>query len=155
MGFDAIDELFDETIVLPIKGRKYTIPSPSASAGLRMQRLLQGAVRADKAGVDPDKELLDDLDEIALFRDTLGPAFDEMDADGVSFAWVKHAAMTATVWSTISREAAEEYWTRSGDPEPPAPNRESRRSAAAAKTRSRGSTSGTSSRKAKSQVKKR
>jgi len=157
--FEALDELLDDSLELPVKGRDgqvrtYRIPSPSAESGLRIQRITTLATRLLAGGEAPDAEFLDDQEELDLIHDALGSADEEMQADGVDWAWRRHAGLTAVIWITQGAEAAESYWRAAGDPTRLAgPNRAERRaagkstgSAAASKTRSRASTSGTSAR---------
>ncbi|MFE1770266.1 hypothetical protein [Streptomyces sp. NPDC059008] len=149
MAFKALDELLDETIQLPIGGTVYTVPAPSAEVGLRTQALLNAAaVAADGGRVD--EQVLSDAAERDLYRDVLGSAHDRMIADGVTWPALKHAALTAMVWITQDKAAAEKFWNASGDPNRAAPNRQARRarSGAARSTPNRGSTSGTSGPKA-------
>lgn len=152
--FEALDELFDESLELPIKGKTYKIPSPSAEDGLKVQRITTMASRLMEKGEAVDTELLDDEEEQDLIQLCLGPTQAEMVANGVDWAWLRHAGLTAMFWITAGAEAAEKYWNTGGNPELLAPNREARRaakkngSAAANGTRKRGSTSGTSTRKA-------
>ncbi|QRX90875.1 DUF7426 family protein [Streptomyces noursei] len=149
MGFEALDELLDETIQLPIRGTVYTVPAPSAEVGLRTQALLNAAaVAADGGRVD--EQVLGDAAERDLYADVLGSAHAQMVADAVPWPALKHAALTAMVWITQDKAAAEKFWNAGGDPNRAAPNRETRRarSGAARSTPSRGSTSGTSGPKA-------
>lgn len=159
--FEALDELFDDALELPVKARDgktrtYKIPSPSAEDGLRIQRLTAMAVRLVGGGEAPDQDFLDDQDERDLIADALGPAQTEMQDDGVDWAWLRHAGLTAIIWISQGAEAAGTYWKAAGDPTKlPAPNRETRRaaakssgSAAASRTRKPSSTSGTSGRPA-------
>lgn len=156
--FEALDELFDDALELPVKGRDgevrtYRVPSPSAEDGLRINRLTAMAVRLVGGGQGVETEALDDEEELALIADALGPAHEEMLADGVDWAWMRHAGLTAVLWITQGPEAAGTYWKAAGDPTRLAPNRAARRakssgSAAASKTRKQASTSGTSGRPA-------
>ncbi|WP_275463376.1 hypothetical protein [Streptomyces noursei] len=149
MAFEALDELLDETLCLPIGGRTYTVPAPSAEVGLRTQALINAAATAADGG-QVDEQVLGDAAERDLYRDVLGPAHDEMVADGVTWPALKHSAITAMVWIAQDKAAAETFWNAAGDPSRLAPNREARRarSGAAKSTPSRGSTSGTSTRPA-------
>ncbi|MFD9146203.1 hypothetical protein ACFWDF_02870 [Streptomyces diastaticus] len=149
MAFREVDELLDETLQLPIRGRVYTVPAPPAAVGLRTQRLIAIAARAaDGDDVDVDAELLADAEERDLYAEVLGGAYEEMMADGVSWPVLKHASVTAMVWIAQNKDAAEKYWNTGGDPKRMAPNRAARRSGGANTTRSQGSTSGTSTRTA-------
>ncbi|MBK6015624.1 hypothetical protein [Streptomyces sp. MBT53] len=144
MAFQELGNLLDDSLVLPIKGKTYRIPAPSAATGLRVQAIMQAAATAADGG-QADKEVLADAAERDMYADVLGTAHAEMVADGVEWPMLKHAAVTAMVWIIQSKDRAEAYWNTGGDPSQLAPNRQQRRSTsgAANKTRSRGSTSGT------------
>ncbi|WKK26871.1 hypothetical protein QZH56_15495 [Streptomyces olivoreticuli] len=147
MAFEALDELLDETLRLPIGGRVYTVPAPSAEVGLRTQAIIHAAATAADGG-RADEQVLADAAERDLYADVLGSAHEQMVADGVPWPALKHAAITAMVWISQDKAAAERFWNAAGDPSRAAPNRETRRarSGAANSTRSRGSSSGTSTR---------
>lgn len=147
MGFEALDELLDESLHLPIAGKVYTVPAPSAEVGLRTQAIVHAAAVAADGG-RADEQILADAAERDLYADVLGSAHAEMVADGVPWPALKHAAITAMVWISQDKSAAERFWNAGGDPSRLAPNRAARRSpsGAASSTRSRGSTSGTSTR---------
>ncbi|WP_371677910.1 hypothetical protein [Streptomyces sp. NBC_01276] len=149
MAFEALDELLDERLELPVAGRLYTVPAPSAEIGLRTQALINAAAVAADGG-RADEQVLGDAAERDLYREVLGPAHDQMVADGVKWPVLKHSAITAMVWIAQDKAAAERYWNAAGDPNRLAPNRAARRnrSGAASSTPSRGSTSGTSTRPA-------
>lgn len=151
--FEALGELFDNTLTLPTGGREYVIPSPSAEDGLRVQKITTLAARLQSGGEAVDTTLLDDEEEVDLFQLCLGPVYDELLADGVDWAQLRHFGLTAMFWIVSDVETAEKYWRSKGDPSQLAPNRETRRakksgSGAASKTRSRGSSSGTNARRA-------
>ncbi|PSJ29828.1 hypothetical protein B7P34_04775 [Streptosporangium nondiastaticum] len=150
MAFEALDELLDEALHLPIAGRVYRVPAPSAEVGLRVQAIVHAAAVAADGG-RADEQILADAAERDLYADVLGSAHGEMVADGVPWPALKHSALTAMVWISQDKAAAEKFWNTAGDPSRVAPNRAARRSnpsAAASTTRSRGSTSGTSTRPA-------
>jgi hypothetical protein len=161
--FEALDELLDDALELPVPGRDgtkrvYRIPSPAWEDGLRIQRLTNMAARLfNGEEVKDDTVILDDQEELDLIADALGPASDEMVADGVDWAWRKHAGLTAVIWIAQGAEIAQRYWAAAGDPTKLAApsNREQRRAAAktsgsakASGTRSRASTSGSKGRPA-------
>ncbi|MER5783738.1 hypothetical protein ABT104_18745 [Streptomyces mobaraensis] len=149
MAFKALDELLDDSLHLPVAGRTYTVPAPSAEVGLRTQALINAAaVAADGGRVD--EQVLSDAAERDLYRDVLGAAHDQMVSDGVSWPALKHCAITAMVWIAQDKTAAERFWESAGDPNRLAPNRQARRSRSggASSTKSPGSTSGTSTRPA-------
>lgn len=154
MAFEALGELLDETLELPISGRLYTVPAPSAEVGLRTQAIVHAAaVAADGGRVDD--QVLGDAAERDLYAELLGPAHEQMVADGVTWPALKHAAITTMVWVAQDKAAAEKYWNAAGDPSRLAPNRAARRSQSggASSTTSRGSTSGTSTRPAPARAK--
>lgn len=103
---------------LPIGGKVYSVPPVSAELGPQLQALMSSA--GDMAlGDDPsdvDRQVLDDLGELDLFRRVLGPVYDEMVADKVPWPALKHAAMTVIFDATIDRETAERYWVELGKP---------------------------------------
>ncbi|MEU5130032.1 DUF7426 family protein [Streptomyces mobaraensis] len=148
MAFEALGELLDESLHLPVGDRTYTIPAPSAEVGLRVQAIVHAAAAAADGG-KVDDEVLADAAEHDLYRDVLGSAYDEMVSGGVSWPALKHAAITGMVWIAQDKDAAEKFWNSGGDPSRMAPNRAARRqSGAASSIPSRGSTSGTSTRPA-------
>ncbi|MEU8723515.1 DUF7426 family protein [Streptomyces antimycoticus] len=153
--FEALDELFDDTLTLPFGDTEYVIPSPSAEDGLRVQKITSLAARLQAGGEAVDTTLLDDEEERDLLALCLGPVLDEMLSDGITWSRVRHAGLTAMFWIVSGPEIAEKYWKTGGDPSLMAPpNRETRRaqsrsgSGTANSTKRRGSTSGTSGRRA-------
>ncbi|MBL1100149.1 DUF7426 family protein [Streptomyces coffeae] len=152
--FEALDELFDDALELPIQGKTYRIPSPSAEDGLRVQRITTLAARLVQGGEAIDTTLLDDDEERDLLQLCLGPVFEQLREDGVNWSHLRHAGLTAMFWIVSGIDTAEQYWKAAGDPSQLAPNRAERRakakkngSAAVSATKRRGSTSGTSGRK--------
>lgn len=151
--FEALDELLDEALTLPVPGgdgtvREYRIPSPPAEDGLRIQRLMALAEKVANGADDGNVEVLDDDQEADLLRLCLGEVLEEMRADGVRWAWIKHAGLTAMFWITADADTAQKFWASGGDPSRLAPNRAARRASAgssggARSTRKRASTSGT------------
>ncbi|MFD9879996.1 hypothetical protein ACFWZT_00840 [Streptomyces alboflavus] len=155
MAFEPIDELLDETLTLPLKGRRYTIPAPSAETGLRVQAIVQAAAVAASGG-DVDATVLGTADEIDLYRDVLGTAYGQMLADGITWPALKAAARTAVVWIVQDKATAERVWAAGGDPSHlTPPNRQQCRSDGANTTKSPASGSGTSSRPAPPRAKRR
>ncbi|EPH40334.1 hypothetical protein ABT390_13505 [Streptomyces aurantiacus] len=154
MAFEALDELLDETLILPIGGRRYTIPAPSADTGLRVQTIVQAAAVAASGG-QVDEEALGDAAEGDLYRDLLGDAYDEMLDNGVTWPALKHAARTAIAWVVQDKAAAERVWSSGGDPSRLAPNRQQRRSGGANTTKSAASSSGTSGRPAPARARRK
>lgn len=129
MAFQDLDEFFDSSLRLPIRGVEYVIESPDAETGLWAQRLLETAVKAKRNGgeldeTDAEKLVLSDADERSMYERLLGAAFDQMVADGVPWEYLKHAGVTALMWAAGNVEAAEKYWASGGqtpDPTRPVP----------------------------------
>lgn len=154
--FAALDDALDDAIELPAgpNGKVYRIEGPSAEDGIKVERIMSLATRLAAGGDVKDTEVLDDDQELDLYRAVLGASYDELLAE-LSWPRFKHVAMTCVFWVTAGTETAEQYWASGGDPSRLAPNRATRRAgtrssgtAAANAIPRRGSTSGTSTRKA-------
>lgn len=140
---------------VPIGGRMYLLPPISAELGPRVQALIDYGIDiaiGNDTDADEADEVLSDLAERDLYKEVLGPVYDVMQADGVPWAALKHAAMTSMIDATRDREDAEAYWERLGKPEPvetpvkqPA-DRKPRKATASRTTKA--STAGTTPRKA-------
>ncbi|MFG3349496.1 hypothetical protein ACGF1Z_31115 [Streptomyces sp. NPDC048018] len=151
-GFKVLDEFFDDSLDLPVKCRDgqvrtFHIPGPSAEDGLKVEKLMELLFRAvADPDAEPDATALDDLGELHLYEAALGPAYAEVEAN-LDFPRFKLVAITAALWISQGREAAEAFWNAGGDPSQVGPaNREERRasSRAAKSTPTRASRSGTS-----------
>lgn len=147
MAFKDLDEFFDDTLRLPVGGKWYVVPPPSAETGLFCQQLMEAGLDAAN-GADVDAANLDDVGEEDLYRRVLGSTLDELRTDGVTWPKIKHCGITAFLWIAANKETAEKFWESGGGdhPESEAPNRATRRATAAVarSTQSRGSASGTS-----------
>ena len=146
MAFRDLEEfLVVEPLELPIRGKLYRFPGEiSARAWLLVQRLgekYERARRAREAGrpIDPEEEVLSDLDEGALRSEMFGDAQGEMIADNLTSEHMKRVFYVLIAFHLSGREAAEAVWNQAGELK--APNREVRR-AEAKSTRSRGSHAG-------------
>lgn len=144
-GFRDLDEFFDDSLRLPVAGKTYVIPAPDAEVGLLCQRLMHAGLAAEQGQAVDGEELnklaavvLNDDEEKDLYKRILGPVYDELFADGVKWPRIQHVGATALVWVAAGKDAALKHW-ESGAGEVPAPNRATRRAAAATSTRSRGS----------------
>lgn len=162
-NFQDLEEFFDDTLRLPIGGKTYVVPPPDAETGIQMKARFELGLRILAGEVDPEEGDLDDDEEADLFQQTLGPVYDEMMADGVNWPRLKRAGMTAFYWIVGETSVAEQFW-KTGEPVDPelqarAENRAERRrtrksgsrsksaGAVAKSTRSRGTTSGTKTRR--------
>jgi hypothetical protein len=140
---DGVDPL-----ILPIRGKQYTIPMVPAANVARWKVYVAHVEAGDEI---PATEQLTNDDAYRLF---LGTVLDEMRADGLLDDVIVHAFRTVYADVTLGRPAAEAVWSQ---PHPKAPARpapqdrkpkastRSRSTAAATSTRSRARTSGTTS----------
>lgn len=150
MSFRDLDEFFDSSLRLPVRGKTYVIPSPDAKTGLWCQRIIALASKAkdgDLTDDDADSLKLDDDEERDLFQRLLGEAFEEMVADGLPWEHVKHCGMTALMWAAGNSEQAEAYWNAGGDPKARPQDRKK-----SAKSGRQGSRNGSSSPAAKAKA---
>lgn len=149
MAFKDLDEFFDDTLPLPVGNKYYKIPSPPAEIGLWCQRVLVAGIEiasGEQAGAVPEMPtILGDDEEKDLYRKLLGPVWQELWDDGVSWEKIKHIGQTAFIWVGGSREMAEVFWNSGGDPKAPAPNRAARRQPASTGTGAAGTTKPASS----------
>lgn len=121
LQFQPIDEyLDDDGITLPIRGKDYTIQPPDALTGLEVSRLMSLTVDA-VAGrdIEDDPRVQQVLDAHtkageSLENRVLGPALDEMVADGVPWPSVQLAFQTTMLWITQGAEVAARYWAAGG-----------------------------------------
>lgn len=146
MAFRDLDEFLQvEPLALPIRGKVYEFPGEvSAWAWLLTQRVgerFEKARRAREAGLelDPDEEVLSDMDEGRLRAEMFGGVEEEMIADGLTSEHMKRVFYALVAYHLSGREAAEAVWNGQGEAK--APNRAVRR-AKAKSTPSRGSRAG-------------
>lgn len=111
-GFDDLQTFFDPDLKLPVGGRVYRIPCPSARDGLVLRaRMLSG-------------QNISDTEELAMLRQLCGETWDELMS---SQPWpvVVHAARTGLVYYGYGPESAERFWEEGlqglGNPLPPPP----------------------------------
>lgn len=162
MAFKTLEEFLGDSLPLPVKCkdgtvRTFTIPSPPAEDGLRIEKIMSEGLRAANGGSPLDDAVLDDAEEVDLYRMALGSAYDDV-FQHLDWPRFRHVAMTAVMWITGGLDIAEQYWNSDGDPKAAqaAQNRAQRRasSAAANTTKRPASTSGTSTRKATGRARK-
>ena len=131
------------------EGRTYKFASPDAKTGLLLASLADLGVKAH-AGKDigdaASRLELDDDQERDLMRDVLGATLDEMLADGVSWVRIQKLNQYLFVHFAMGAEIAEAGLNQPGGAPPP--NRAARRTKAKP-TRSRASTGGKTSQKAR------
>lgn len=153
MSFKTLEEFLGDSLDLPVRckdgqTRVFTIPSPSAEDGLKVEKVMSEGIRAANGQAPLNSQVLDDAEELDLYRMALGGVYDDV-FKHLDWPRFRHIAMTAVMWITAGLDVAEQYWNSDGDPKAaPGPNREARRSSAVANgTRQPASTSGTKSRK--------
>ena len=146
-AFKDLDEFFDPTLKLPVGGKMYVVPPPSAEVGLLCQRLMQASIAA-QAGQTVDEDglnelaqlVLDDEQEKDLYQTILGSVWEELLANKVSWPAIQHVGQTALIWVAAGLEAAAKHWESGPEGEAEAPTKEA---TAAKSTRPRGSATGT------------
>jgi hypothetical protein len=152
--FEALDAFLDDYLDLPVKGRDgqtrvYRIEEPSAEDGIRIERITSLAARLAAGGKAPDSRVLDDEEELDLYRMCLGDAYEQLRTE-LKWGAFKHVALTVMFWVTTDKETAEQFW-KTGQPGKAPKNRAERRQASrgssasgtASTTPSPASTSGT------------
>lgn len=153
--FEALDDFLSDGLDLPVKGadgvvREYHIADPSAEAGIKIERITSLAARLAAGGTAPETKVLDDQEELDLYKLCLGDAYQRLRAE-TSWSMFKHVSLTVMFWITTDEDTALQYWRTGEAPGKAARNRAERRqqqrgssaSAAANGTRPPGSTSGT------------
>jgi hypothetical protein len=97
---------------LPVGGKTYHVPEPSAKDGLWLQALMDGAanlVLTTQLGA-ANKAVLSDEEERTVYQVALGAAYQQMLDDGVPWPVFKHAGTTAWVHWVRGADAGERYW---------------------------------------------
>ncbi|QFG13451.1 tail assembly chaperone [Gordonia phage Powerball] len=139
MGFQDLSEFFTPGLQLPIRGKTYTIPAPSAQEGLRLRMLFSTTNfgLSDEAETAEIMKLLGaewkpNIVSIPLIDPTTGaPAvddkgnelthemdqgtyeggvFQEMSDDGLTWPEIMHAGRTAMLDIGVGRTLAEVHW---------------------------------------------
>lgn len=93
----------DGPLVFPYKGKRYEAPEITITMGIRLNAITNDGAEADLN----IKDLLPDL---------LGPAWDEMIADGVPLAVATRAGVSILADFQYGREYAALMWETGGDP---------------------------------------
>src|SRR5262245_50084393 len=106
MTFRDLDEVFDDSLRLPIGGKTYVVPPADARLGLYCQRLLAAGIDAHAGRTPVFPTQLDDAQELDLYQRCLGPVYNELVADGVTWPKIRHAGTTAYLWTAGDKELA-------------------------------------------------
>lgn len=118
--FPDLDDFFDDSLKLKIRGKTYSVPAPSDKVGLYVQRLIEAGAKVASGEIPSDdapKLDLDDAEEINLYelictKEILA----QLEADGVSWPKRQLFANTVFIWIGMGEQAALAYWTSAGDP---------------------------------------
>lgn len=126
MSFKDLEDVLSPNLDLPIKGKTYSIPSPSVKVGLRAQATVAIAAKV-RAGEEISPEdvaslQLDDAAEAEFTESMLGSdIFQEMIDDDLPWEYVRHAAKTVFMWLVSDRDQAEQVWASPGNVQRPEP----------------------------------
>ncbi len=117
MPFDDLAAFVRPGFDLPVLGRTYYVPPPSAGDGLWLQALIDGveSVVLTSAIGAANRAVLDDEQERTAYQIALGDAYQEMSDAGVPWPVLKHAGWTAWMYWTRGKAVAEAYWVTFGD----------------------------------------
>jgi hypothetical protein len=124
----------DGQIVLPIGGTTYTVPPVSARLTLE---LLDYETAKDK-----DATRLGQLTEIELYRELLGPVFDQMVDDDRTLVELRMAGLYAYLHTVKGEAMADAYWDTEGKAPAPTNRATKRATKKATKPRASRSTAG-------------
>lgn len=94
---DLTETGFDPDLHLPIRGKQYTVPAPDYETAKRMRE------QTTAEGLPP-------VEQIDQAIAALGPAFDEMVADGIPWPMILHAGRTTILHFGFSPDMAEIHW---------------------------------------------
>ena len=147
-NFEALDDFLSDGLTLPVKGedgvvRVYHIPDPSAEAGIKIERITSLAARLAAGGTAPNTAVLDDEEELDLYRLCLGPVYDKLRAE-TSWSMFKHVSLTVMFWVTTDEDTALQFWKTGEAPGKAARNRAERRQMSRASS-AKGAANGTPS----------
>ena len=147
-NFEALDDFLSDGLTLPVKGedgvvREYHIPDPSAEAGIKIERITSLAARLAAGGTAPNTAVLDDEEELDLYRLCLGPVYDKLRAE-TSLSMFKHVSLTVMFWVTTDEDTALQFWKTGEAPGKAARNRAERRQMSRASS-AKGAANGTPS----------
>lgn len=149
MGFDDLSKFFSPGLSLPIRGKTYRIPAPTAEDGLRLKLSFENNLQlsdsselaeimkllgAEWVPNEEDVPVLNAKCEIIVDDDGepvmrtidrgtyVGGIYGEMAADGLSWDEIMHAGRTALLDAGVGRTLAEVHWqTGLGDRGNPLP----------------------------------
>lgn len=162
--FGSVEEFYDPTITLTVRGKDYVPPLPSAELGLWCRTLVHSVAGYGSATKEQRAATFDRISNLpnlpgfeqewTFQQHLLGAVYDELVADGVEGPFIDYCAWTVLTWIVHGEEAAQAFWESGGRPEARRPSNRAERRAAertagtstdeATTTPSADSTSGTS-----------
>ena len=104
-AFTDYKEFADGPLELPILGKVYRVPEISIPDGMVLAGIVDGS--------DEDAQKMKGVE---LWKLLLGPAWDEMIADGVPLAAATRAGLTVLADRQYGRELAQVTWETGADP---------------------------------------
>lgn len=112
--FEDLANFVQDEIILPIKGKDYVVPPIDIELGAKVVRKWNLA-QAIGAGVTLSDDELDELkadakNELDLYKEVLGSAYDEMLTDQVGYQMMQRAGKTAIALVVSGAEAAAAQW---------------------------------------------
>lgn len=111
-GFEDLRTFFDPDLLLPVDGKEYRIPCPTAEEGLALKaRLLS-------------QRQVGDAEELQMLEKLCGPELWATLKSELSWPKVIHVARTGLVHYGYGPESANVYWEKgldAGNPLPPPP----------------------------------
>jgi hypothetical protein len=118
-----LNDVLDLVLQLPIGGKTYTVNPPDRRTGAHLLNRLAFGIAAD-AGIELDEDerraaFVTDDEMPDFARQCLGPALDEMEADGLDHARIEFCVTTAFYAWTVGKAFAETYWETGGNLERP------------------------------------
>jgi hypothetical protein len=139
-------------------GKTYKVPSPDARTGAWLASIAELGVRsasgAEMAQEDAAKLKLDDEQERTWYQRILGPAYDEMIADGVAWVMLKRVGDDAYLCFGLDEDVADMVLASQGEPQARA-NRATRRATQHTDQKTAGSKSGRASTATKGRTRSR
>jgi hypothetical protein len=130
-----LDEFLDEDLTIPLKsvthplGRDYTVAAPDIETVLWLKQQMRVGQAVAEGRREPDAAELDNDEEIAFMRRVMGPAYDEMIADGVKSPSIQRVLSAVIAWMLSDSEDATDVWTGKAQAEAKKENRAERRKA--------------------------
>lgn len=114
-GFEDLRTFFDPDLLLPVDGKEYRIPCPTAEEGLALKARL----------LSPNQ--IGDAEELQMLEKLCGPELWAQLKLELSWPKIIHVARTGLVHYGYGPESANVYWEKgldAGNPLPPPPKKQ-------------------------------